>query len=102
MPTGMNNRQSRQIALRLPHDVATEAERLATLAGYSVSQAVIGTLREAWGLNEPVTSPQKRELIPPTDHKQVEALSLTDIIEREVTPRFKQAHKAAAKVLSTD
>lgn len=99
MPTGRNNRQSRQIALRLPHDVATEAERLATLAGYSVSQAVIGTLRAAWGLNEPVAPRQKQETVLPTDRKLVEPQSLADIIEREVTPRFKQAHKAAAKVL---
>ena len=34
------------------------------------------------------------------DHKQIEAQSLGDLIEREVTPRFKQAHTAAAKALN--
>lgn len=95
----MNNRQSRQIALRLPHDVATEADRRAMLAGYSVSQAVIAGLRYAWGLSEPGAPRQKQETGRATDHKQLDAQSLADIIEREVTPRFKQTHKAAAKVL---
>lgn len=76
MPTGMNNGHSRQLALRLPHDLAERAETIASNKGGSVTQAVIAGLRRAWDMPDP-SQPTK-----------------------EVKTLFKRAHKVAAAKLS--
>ncbi len=50
MIKGANNGQSTQLSIRLPRDVATEAERRATEAGTSRGAVIVSAVRRAWNL----------------------------------------------------
>ena len=81
MSNAAKTSKTKLVALRVPLDVLARLHRRATENGRTLSAHIL------------------HELSPP-DHKQIEAQSLGDLIEREVTPRFKQAHTAAAKALN--
>lgn len=84
MSNAAKTSKTKLVALRVPLDVLARLQRRATENGRTLSAHFLHEL------NPPE---------PAADHKQVQALSLTDIIEREITPRFKQSHKAAHKAL---